>query len=136
MNQSNKGKEKEYVLTLDKEQAGVLSRACEFYLRVFLGQFNEIAFELLLFQDDDINKWSYRREKAEEALLNARSYIYPELHGTGHSYGVGKFRCADIAYNIHQVLRHALGDERSPYALFDTTLPGIEVKEAESNADS
>lgn len=130
MNQS-KEKEKEYVLTLDEHEARVVSRACEFYLRIYLGQFSEIAFELLLMQHDEINNWCERRDEAEKYLYKAREYIYPELHGKGHSYGVGKFEVADTAYNVHQVLRHALYDERKPYALFGTTLPGIEVREKE-----
>lgn len=136
MKNKKEGKGKKYVLTLDEHEAYVVSRACEFYLRVYLGQFSEISHELLLMQHDEIHDWCERRDNAETYLYKAREYIYPELHGKGHSYGVGKFEVADTAYNVHQVLRHALYDERKPYALFGTKLPGIEVKEAESNADS
>ena len=118
---------KQIVLTLDEHQAGVVSRACEFYCRVFLGQFDEIPYELMFFQPLD-DKWCYRREAAEEKLLEARRFIYPELGGMGHSYGVGKFKVSDTAWNVHQVLRHALGDDRKPYALFNETLPECEVK--------
>lgn len=110
-------------LTLTEEQAKVVSRACEFYCRIYNGQFQEIPFELMIHQNMADADWCYRRDKAEEKLLEARQYIYPELHGIGHSYGVGKFEVADKAWNVYQVLRYALGDGRKPYAFYGETLP-------------
>ena len=118
-------------LILTEEQAKVVSRACEFYCRIYNGQFQEIPFELMLCQNMADADWCYRRDKAEEKLLEARQYIYPELHGIGHSYGVGKFSCADTAWNAYQVLRYALGDERKPYALFGEELPICTVTNSE-----
>lgn len=120
---------KEIVLTLSWEEAAIVSRACDFYCRVYLGQFQEIPYELMLVQEMADGEWCYRRETAEEKLLEARSYIYPELRGVGHSYGIGKFPNADTAWNVYQVLRHAMGDGRTPIALFNEKLPTCRVVE-------
>lgn len=59
----------------------------------------------------------YAYYTANKYLLDARKAIYPELNGIGHSYGVGKFADADRAFDVYQVLRHALGDPREPFQL-------------------
>ena len=122
---------KEISLILTEDQARVVSRACEFYCRVYLGQFQEIPFELMVGQSMSDADWCYRRDEAEKKLLEAREFIYPDLHGIGHSYGVGKFDVADEAWNAYQVLRHALGDERRPYAFYGKTLPVCKAKEVD-----
>lgn len=123
---------REIMLTLTEDQAAIVSRACEFYCRIFCGQFQEIPYELMFHQSMADGEWCYRREKAEEVLLEARKYIYPELRGAGHSYGVGKFQNADTAWNVYQVLRYVLGDERKPFALFGEELPKYSVITSES----
>lgn len=116
-------------LTLTDEQAKIVSIACEFFARVRLGQFNEIVWHTLdarLPSDD----YCERREKAEQMLYAAREQIYPELLGRGHSYGIGKFEDADKAYDVHQVIRYAFGDERTPFSDYD--LPKCERTKEEN----
>ena len=105
-------------LELTEEQAKVVSTACEFYARVRMGQFNEIMFHTLDFSlpCDDYCK---RRDNAEKILLEARKELYPELHGVGHSYGIGKFKDADLAFDVHQVLRNEFGDGRPPFSYYE-----------------
>lgn len=105
-----------YTLELNEEQAITVSQACEFFARIKMGQFDEIPFLLLA---DELSGADYcsRRDIANKYLLEARKAIYPELHGIGHSYGVGKFADADRAFDVYQVLRHALGDPREPFQL-------------------
>ena len=124
-------------ISLTKEQARVVSVACEFYSRIKMGQFNEIVWNTFSFNPDVIHNISAaefcdRRDKAEEALLAARKFIYPELHGIGHSYGVGKFENADMAFDIYQVIRPHFGDDRSPFT-FSHALPLCERKEGEED---
>jgi hypothetical protein len=119
-----------YQLELTKEQLQVLSRACEFYARIRMGQFKEITWHCLNWADEDVNNLCNRRDKAEELLLEARKQIYPELHGIGHSYGIGKFKDADMSFDIYQVARNYLGDNRPPFSYNE--LPKIrEVKDNE-----
>ena len=120
-------------ITLTKEQAKLVSIACEFYARIKIGQFNEIVWNTFSFNPDVIKnvpaaEFCDRRDKAEEALLAARKFIYPELHGIGHSYGIGKFEDADMAFDIYQVIRPHFGDDRSPFT-FSRALPLCERKE-------
>lgn len=102
-------------LTLTEEQAKIVSTACEFYARVRMGQFDRIIDHTL---DLSIPCDNYcdRRDEAEKLLLEARKQLYPELHGIGHSYGIGKFEDADLAYDVHQVLRNQFGDDRPPFS--------------------
>ena len=113
-------------LTLTDEQAKIVSIACEFYARVRMGQFNEVVWHTLDMALPSDN-YCERRESAEQFLYEARKYLYPELHGPGHSYGIGKFEDADKAFDVHQVIRYAFGDERKPFSYHE--LPGCERKE-------
>ena len=104
-------------ITLTDKQAQLLSRACEFYARVYMGQFTEIPFELLniaLSSDD----YCERRDKADELLLEARKYIYPDLNGRGHSYGIGKFETADRIWDVYQAIREIFGDKRGSFSYY------------------
>lgn len=114
-------------LHLSKEQAQVVSQACEFFARIKMGQFDEIPL-ICLSHDLPIGEYCSRKAAAEKTLLESRKYIYPELHGSGHSYGVGKFTDADRAFDVYQVLRYALGDPRTPFS-FDEPLPICIIKE-------
>lgn len=121
-------------LKLTDKQAKIVARACEFYTRIVLGQFREIILELV--NDDNIQSITENREEIEELLFKARNLIYPDLHGIGHSYGVGNFEHADKAYDVYQVIRKLFGDPRVNFSYY--TLPEIshykdEVEEAIDN---
>lgn len=111
-----------YILDLTEEQAKTVAQACEFFARIKMGQFNEIPY-LLLSDELPGNDYCTRRDTANKYLLDARKAIYPELQGVSHSYGAGKIADADRAFDVYQVLRHALGDPRQPFQL-GKTLPG------------
>ena len=110
-------------LTLTEEQAQIVSRACEFYARIRMGQFMEIVYNCLEVKQDH---YCEKQEALERVLLHAREYTHPDLERTfGHSYGMGKYEDADRAFDVHQVIRHALGDDREPFSLLD--LPKCEL---------
>ena len=101
-------------LRLTDSQAQVVSQACEFYSRIVLGQFKEIIFELV--NHDTVDAVLEHRSKIESLLYEARDLIYPDLHGLGQSYGIGKFERADTAYDVHQALRSLFGDARTLFS--------------------
>ena len=107
-------------LELTEEQARLVGRACEFFARVKMGQFEEILNNLL-----DIKipgeQYQNRKESARTYLLMARSQIYPDLQGMGHSYGICRFEDADKAYDVYQVIRHAFGGPE-PFSYHDLPL--------------
>lgn len=104
-------------ITLTDKQAKLLGHACEFYARVVMGQFTEIPVELLSFAINS-DEYCERRDKADELLLEARKYIYPELFGRGHSYGVGKFENADKVWDVYQAIRTVFGDKRGSFSYY------------------
>lgn len=109
-------------LTLTDEQAQIVATACEFYARVRMGQFQEIYWRCL--EVNGADDYCARRDAAERELLNARKYIYPELSNSfGHSYGVGKFKDADLSFDVYQVIRREYGDKRPPFSYYE--LPKI-----------
>ena len=118
-----------YILELSKEQLAVLSRACEFYARIRIGQFEQITWNCLDWKNDDINNICNRRDEAERLLFEVRKQVYPDLHGRGHSYGIGKFEDADLSFDIYQVTRNKLGDDRPPFSYHP--LPKIYETDAE-----
>lgn len=105
-------------LTLTEEQARIVSTACEFFARIKMGQFNEIIWHTMDFETGS-DDYCERRDKAQELLFEARQYLFPELHGIGHSYGIGKFDDADMAFDVYQVIRPFLGDKRTPFSFHD-----------------
>lgn len=106
-------------LELDEEQARIVADACEFYARILVGQFGEIIYRTLDKQLP-VSDYCDRREAAQCELFKAREYIYPDLHGVGHSYGLGKFVDADKSFDVYQVLRQVLHPAvfSSPYSMY------------------
>ena len=99
-------------LTLTDEMAKIVAEACEFYARIRMGQFQEIIYKTLEMNELGADDYCLRRDAAEKFLFEARKFLYPELYGRGHSYGVGKFDDADIAFDVYQVIRKEFGDPR------------------------
>ena len=107
-------------LILTDEQAKIVAKSCEFYTRVKIGQFDEITWNLLTLNRDKIgDDFCERRDNANKHLLEARKFIYPELYGFGHSYGIGKFKDADLAFDVYQVIRPFFGDNREPFSYYE-----------------
>ena len=110
-------------LELTEEQAHIVSKACEFFARIRMGQYMEIVHNCL---DVKQEHYSEKREALSRVLLHAREFTHPDLERNfGHSYGMGKYEDADRAFDVHQVIRHALGDDREPFSHYD--LPKCEA---------
>ena len=124
-----------YVLTLTPEQARVVSRACELFTRLHIGQFNELTWELLELSRKDFCE---RRDEAEPLLQQLRRVYFPDLVLPGASYGVGKHLASDRAWDVYQVVRHAMAwhehpeggvsvDFHTPYSAANERLATCEV---------
>ena len=116
-------------LTLTDEMAKVVAEACEFYARIRMGQFQEIIYKTLEKNELGAEDYCSRRDAAEQRLISARAVIYPELHGLGHSYGIGKFDDADIAFDVYQAIRKEFGDPRGFFSFRDEVPVAERVKE-------
>lgn len=95
-----------YVLTLTEGQAKVVGQACELYCRLHIGQLTELNHELLLAENKD--NICERRNAADALLLKLKELYFPQLHGHGHSYGVGKYAWADRAWDVYTTLRYRM----------------------------
>lgn len=113
-------------LELTEDQARLVGRACEFFARVKIGQFGEILNNCLDVKIQGEEYWD-RKAAAEAYLLMARSQIYPDLQGMGHSYGIGRFDDADKAFDVYQVIRYALGGP-VPFSYHELPICTKEVK--------
>ena len=105
-------REKKYILSLDEEQANLLSHACDFYARMRMGQWQELVSECLEFNTNDFCE---QRDRMEQLLLEVRAEAMPELMACfSHSYGVGKFHDADLVWEIYEVLRNRIAWTNNP----------------------
>lgn len=91
-------------ITVDETQARVIMNALEFYARMSLGQFDNAIHDLFLGR----RKWDWAQFDHYAWLL--KNTVFPEL-SKNESYGIynneaGEF--AQIAWDIHQVIRHDL----------------------------
>lgn len=141
----NQDQDVKYLLALTPDQLNVVSRACEFYARVLLGQFKEISFEITMQSIKDPLACE-KRDAADDHLLMARSVLYPELFGWGHSYGIGHSKRADEAFIVHQVLRYTRAwhcnpeggitvDFGPPYPAHDIPIPECKVMDGTTKID-
>lgn len=104
---------KKYRLELTDEQAKITLKALELYSRLRNGQWTELVDLCLDLNDDD-----YARKKFDlliPELMHLRKQVYPELPPQwGTSYGIGKFEDADLAWEIHEVLRNRIAWAEHP----------------------
>lgn len=117
--------EKTIKLTLTENQARIVGRACEFYARVRVGQFDELSYSFL---QGSVNDGYYeRKQQADALLLEARKIIFPELQEDDLPYGVGTFEDADLSYDIYQVILHAVGG-KTPFRCGELPICEVENK--------
>lgn len=100
-----------YLLEMNEMQARILQNALEFYARVRNGQWGEIPRICLDVKDEN---WHEKMEDSVLFLEGARKFVYPDLKGMNHSYGVGKFEDADMAWELYTTVRHCMAWAKNP----------------------
>ena len=113
--------EKKYIIELNEKQLQALSYVCDMYPRLIEGQLDislqpvvEAAWEKAHpeWKDPEHNEeWWAMREKLEGQLDEMRE-TYWGLTG-GRYYGIHYDGYADMIWDMHQVIRHALWLERT-----------------------
>ncbi len=97
---SNIVKFQKYQITLNREQAQIISKALDFYSRIIGGQFNEIKN---LF-------WAAKPEDFKEVgkILTRLKFLLTGMEENGN-LGIGNIsEDGRNAYDLHQVIRHRL----------------------------
>ena len=92
-------------ITLSETQARILRDAIDLMHRLRLGQIDELRY-----------CWpervkAERMEEMQQRLSVLKCFVFPELHGQGHSHGVGSPQLTQDdqrMYEIYKVLDHAL----------------------------
>lgn len=98
-----------YTLTMDAETAHVVSRVCEFYARILMGQWDEISWEMVLQGGSFVE----RRESCDHYLNLARAVAFPKL-APNQSLGIGNHRTIDTAWHTYEAVRYALAWQEHP----------------------
>lgn len=99
-----------YKLVVTEKQVGVISRACELFSRIQMGQLNAVAFQALMGTVEDTERFCKLRDGLEE--------LQPLVWGFRHG-GPGIFSDklpdeARIAWDVNQTLRRMLAYRRNP----------------------
>lgn len=98
-------------LEMNKEQAEVVRKACEFYMRINLGQFKEVV-EPFLFKDEitpnDLNECRNLLDRVKKILTGMEPGAFYSVNGDKTPEN------AKTAYDIYSVIRHFLAWKRQP----------------------
>ncbi len=107
--------EKRYIIELGEKQLRALSYVCDMFPRLIEGQL-DIALQPILEQawerrhpewhEAEKDAWYDMREETEEALKGMREKYWGLTGGT--YYGIHYDNYADMIWDMHQVIRHAL----------------------------
>ena len=110
------------LLKISKNEAQKLIECLDLYSRVFMGQYDQILFQIRFSRirsKAGLTDYYMREEEIEEALHKARNLALPDAKhfGFNGSYGIWSDKNdmrSIIAYDIQQVLRHSLAYHDHP----------------------
>lgn len=88
-----------YRLEMNEKQARMVIDALDFWMRMRIGQWEELTDLCLEPTQDMIEKYCENREAANEKLFEARQIVMPELTKNA-SWGVYKFPETERAFNV------------------------------------
>lgn len=107
-----------YVLTLNREQAKIVSHACDLLSRLHIGQYRELFWEFLSIctsAQSDVNTVINNKEKIEGMLDELRSIAFPSrINNPNYDSVIANVPVADNGYNIHQVIRYTMAYHDHP----------------------
>ena len=102
-----------YVLTMNEEQAKTVISALDFYMRMRIGQWDELRYLCFNEPIEDVSKYRMLADTIDEKLFEVRQIVLPELT-RGASYGVYKFENTERAFNVLKAIRSARAWHRNP----------------------
>lgn len=104
-----------YVLTLNEEQARLVSHACDFLSRIHIGQLRELRWEFMDMHIENGTQGKYieMRDEVDRKIDELSDLAYPNGR-CGKVKAIHDSQTADILYNVHQVLRHNIAYQNNP----------------------
>ena len=96
-----------YELTMTEAQARVTIAALDFWMRMRLGQWRELAELCIEYELGNAEDYCRKRDDAEQILMDARKTIMPEIP-RGSSYGVYHFPETERAFNVLKAIRSCM----------------------------
>lgn len=102
-----------YRLEMNEEQARTVIAALDFWMRMRLGQWRELAELCIDWEPGHIEENCLQRDELEDALSDARKIVMPDLPRNA-SWGVYKFENTERAFNILKAVRSCIAWHNNP----------------------
>lgn len=97
-------------IKVTERQAHLINSALDLYVRLNLGQFDRLIYDVPTIHD---NVWNNHRDEwhdfASEELKTLRNKLFDFKHGMNYSHGINSDKVSDyarLAQDIHEVIRH------------------------------
>lgn len=106
-----------YRMEMTEEQAHLVIRALDFFSRMRMGQWGELARLTPPPSNGNIADYQAARDTVEDLLLQARDIVMPELkimHSLHGSYSVFSFNDALAAWNVLRAIRSCIAWHNHP----------------------
>lgn len=106
-----------YCMTMTEEQARLVIRALDFFSRMRMGQWGELARLTPPPSNGNIADYQAARDTVEDLLLQARDIVMPELRDMRSfysSYSVHKFDDSRAAWHTLQAIRSCIAWHNNP----------------------
>lgn len=105
-----------YCLEMNEKQARTVIAALDFWMRMRIGQWDELAdlcIECDYQNENDFSAYRDKRDELRNRLFQARQIAMPELTRNA-SWGVYKFENTERAFNIFKAVRSCIAWHNNP----------------------
>lgn len=99
------------LLEVNEQQAETLKKALELFGRIGMGQLHDLEYH------PAFESRSYDMGIIDDYLDKVKEEVFKDLYGRGHSYGIRHEKTHETskeAFDMYQVIRHALAWHRDP----------------------
>ena len=102
-----------YCLTMTEKQARTVIDALDFFMRMRIGQWDELINLCTTYEAGKDTEYLHRREVLSDRLFEARCIAMPELTRNA-SWGVYKFEQTERAFDVLKAVRSAIAWHYKP----------------------
>ena len=121
---------KQYKITLNEEQIGMIANALDLYSRLFAGQLKEISRVLIRRKEFDVTR-------ADNILNELKRLVFPELEGEAY-YGIYAKQTDKVSkygYDLYKQMMHLLCKDsefwnvnKEPFLMFASEQQPLEIE--------